>query len=212
MSGLPQRRSIRQVSRRHRPEAQLQAAVVERLRLRARPDVLWLHCPNGERRDKITGAKLKRMGVLAGPATCCSGIAAIDGPRPPARDCAPRGGAVPERGPGHLQVLAYGQRAVLREPHQRPRGHRWHDNWMRNILTCYLIAIVDRDFDIRPSRNRERSHGKRAHALSGIGIVVRALARHGVELDETNVQENIWFGAAGEIVRADIKTVRNSIL
>jgi VRR-NUC domain len=66
MSGLPQRRSIRQVSRRHRPEAQLQAAVVEHLRLRARPDVLWLHCPNGERRDKITGAKLKRMGVLAG--------------------------------------------------------------------------------------------------------------------------------------------------
>jgi hypothetical protein len=36
------------------------------LRLRANPDVLWLHVPNGERRDKITGAKLKRMGVLAG--------------------------------------------------------------------------------------------------------------------------------------------------
>jgi hypothetical protein len=48
------------------PEAQLHVAVVEHLRLRAKPDVLWLHCPNGERRDKITGAKLKRMGVLAG--------------------------------------------------------------------------------------------------------------------------------------------------
>ena len=50
--------------RRRSPEAQLQATVVEHLRLRAKPDVLWLHVPNGERRDKITGAK--RMGVLAG--------------------------------------------------------------------------------------------------------------------------------------------------
>jgi hypothetical protein len=42
--------------------------VVKHLRLRAKPDVLWLHAANGERRDKITGAKLKRMGVLAGAA------------------------------------------------------------------------------------------------------------------------------------------------
>jgi hypothetical protein len=52
--------------RRQRPEAAIHAAVCEHLRLRAKPDVLWLHVPNGERRDKITGAKLKRMGVLAG--------------------------------------------------------------------------------------------------------------------------------------------------
>jgi hypothetical protein len=50
------------IARRRSPEAQLH----EHLRLRAEPDVLWLHCPNGERRDKMTGAKLKRMGVLAG--------------------------------------------------------------------------------------------------------------------------------------------------
>jgi hypothetical protein len=56
------------VTRRAQLEAQLQRAVVEHLRLRARPNVLWLHCPNGERRDAITGAKLKRMGVLAGAA------------------------------------------------------------------------------------------------------------------------------------------------
>ena len=36
----------------------MQATVVEHLRLRAKPDVLWLHVPNGERRDKITAAKL----------------------------------------------------------------------------------------------------------------------------------------------------------
>jgi hypothetical protein len=48
------------------PEVQIHAAVVAHLRLRAKPDVLWTHPANGERRDKITGAKLKRMGVLAG--------------------------------------------------------------------------------------------------------------------------------------------------
>ena len=46
----------------------MQATVVDHLRLRAKPDVLWLHVPNGERRDKITGAKLKRMGVVPGTA------------------------------------------------------------------------------------------------------------------------------------------------
>jgi hypothetical protein len=39
---------------------------VAHLRSRAKPRVLWLHPANGERRDAITGAKLKRMGVLAG--------------------------------------------------------------------------------------------------------------------------------------------------
>jgi len=48
------------------PEVPIHAAVVAHLRLRAKPDVVWLHVPNGERRDKITGAKLKRLGVLAG--------------------------------------------------------------------------------------------------------------------------------------------------
>jgi hypothetical protein len=59
MSGARHRRSH---------EAQIHRALCDHLRLRGKPDVLWLHCPNGERRDKITGAKLKRMGVLAGAA------------------------------------------------------------------------------------------------------------------------------------------------
>jgi hypothetical protein len=52
--------------RRASPEAQIQRAVCDHLHLRAKPDVLWLHCPNGGRRDARTGAMLKRMGVLAG--------------------------------------------------------------------------------------------------------------------------------------------------
>jgi hypothetical protein len=53
-------------NRRRSPEAELHAGVVQHLHVRAKPDVLWLHCPNGERRNKITGARLKRMGVLPG--------------------------------------------------------------------------------------------------------------------------------------------------
>jgi hypothetical protein len=113
------------------------------------------------------------------------------------------GGRLPGQGPGYLQIWAYGQRAVRRAPLEPPpRGHRWHDNWMRNLLACWLIFFVDRDFGIDPSSNRERSsrnHGKRARALSGISIVVAALARHGIELTETNLQENIWFGLPGEL-------------
>jgi hypothetical protein len=56
------------MTRRRSPELQIHACVVQHLRLRARPDVLWLHPANGERRDPITGAKLKRLGVLAGAA------------------------------------------------------------------------------------------------------------------------------------------------
>jgi hypothetical protein len=52
--------------RRASPEAQIQRAVVDHLHLRAKPDVLWLHVPNGGRRDARTGATLKRLGVLAG--------------------------------------------------------------------------------------------------------------------------------------------------
>jgi hypothetical protein len=54
------------MNRRAQPEAQLHAAVAEHLRWRAKHDVVWLHPANGEARDKIAGAKLKRMGVLPG--------------------------------------------------------------------------------------------------------------------------------------------------
>jgi hypothetical protein len=51
---------------RRQPEAAIHRAVCDHLHLRAKPGVLWLHVPNGEKRDKVTGAKLRRMGVLAG--------------------------------------------------------------------------------------------------------------------------------------------------
>ena len=52
--------------RRRRPEAAIHAAVCDHLRLRAKPDVLWLHPANGGTRDIREAARFKRMGVLAG--------------------------------------------------------------------------------------------------------------------------------------------------
>ena len=53
-------------NRRQRPEAAIHAAVCDHLRLRAKPDVLWLHPANGGTRDIREAARFKRMGVLAG--------------------------------------------------------------------------------------------------------------------------------------------------
>jgi hypothetical protein len=48
------------------PEHQLQIALVQHLKYRARPGVIYFHVPNGELRDKRAAAKLKAMGVKPG--------------------------------------------------------------------------------------------------------------------------------------------------
>jgi hypothetical protein len=53
------------VRRQHPSEQQVHFAVADYLRLRGKSGLLWLHTPN-EPRDKIAGARLKRMGMLAG--------------------------------------------------------------------------------------------------------------------------------------------------
>jgi hypothetical protein len=110
------------------------------------------------------------------------------------------GGTLPERGPGHLQLWAYGQRAVLRAPHKRPRGRRWYDDWVRNIGICILIDLACREFGVRASRNRAARRANKGEP-SGISLVVAALARNKIHLDEGSVQENLWFGLPGELVR-----------
>jgi VRR-NUC domain len=52
--------------RRRDPEAKLHRGVTEHLRVRAKPDVLWLHPANGGKRDIREAAQFKRMGMLAG--------------------------------------------------------------------------------------------------------------------------------------------------
>lgn len=54
------------MSRRKNPEAQIQRAVVQHLRMRGAPGLVYFHVPNGGSRGKIEGAIFKGMGVRAG--------------------------------------------------------------------------------------------------------------------------------------------------
>lgn len=47
-------------------ENRLHLDVAELLRKHARPDWLWFHVPNGEKRDYVTACRLKAMGVRPG--------------------------------------------------------------------------------------------------------------------------------------------------
>jgi hypothetical protein len=47
-------------------ERQVQLGVLEQLKARAVPDVLWWHTPLSGRRDRIEAAGLKRLGTRAG--------------------------------------------------------------------------------------------------------------------------------------------------
>jgi hypothetical protein len=102
--------------------------------------------------------------------------------------------------PGHLQTIAYFQRAGQRAPHKRPRGQRWHDDWFRNLDICLLIHLACREFGVRPTRNRAARRANREP--SGVSLVVDGLARNGIHLHEVSVQENIWFSLPGELIRS----------
>lgn len=52
------------------PEFELQCACVAWFRIAYRGRLIY-HIPNGERRDAITGARLKRSGVVAGVPDLC---------------------------------------------------------------------------------------------------------------------------------------------
>lgn len=54
------------MSRRRNPEQQIHKAVVQHLRTRAVPGLVWWHTPNGGGRSKVEGAIFKSMGVRAG--------------------------------------------------------------------------------------------------------------------------------------------------
>ena len=54
------------MSRRKNPEAQIQRAVVQHLKLRGVAGLVFFHVPNGGSRGKVEGAIFKSMGVRAG--------------------------------------------------------------------------------------------------------------------------------------------------
>ena len=49
-------------------EHQIQIALIQHLKYRCRPDVIYFHVPNGGWRDEREAAKFKAMGTLAGVA------------------------------------------------------------------------------------------------------------------------------------------------
>jgi hypothetical protein len=54
------------MSVRKSPEAQIQRAVIQHLKARAVPGLVYFHVPNGGSRGKIEAAKFKAMGVRPG--------------------------------------------------------------------------------------------------------------------------------------------------
>lgn len=63
---LPAGRVIDRRQAQRLTEEAIHRSLVRHLEVLCRPGVVWWHTPNGERRDKATGGRLKAMGVKAG--------------------------------------------------------------------------------------------------------------------------------------------------
>src|SRR5262249_47343000 len=125
------------------------------------------------------------------------------------------GGMFPpgRRGPGHLQIWAYGQRAALQTQRKRSRGRPFHGNLVRDVRICLCIDAICREFGLRPTRNRteRRADAKRRRtdrtfadadcALSGCSIVWAAVCGP-YNITESHVQENIWGSVMAKRLRA----------
>jgi hypothetical protein len=101
--------------------------------------------------------------------------------------------------PGHLQIIAYLQRADLRAHRKRKPGRHECDLWYRNICICVLVKHACAWLGVRPTRSlASKRAGRRP---SGCSIVAAALARVGVPISEEAVQQHIWLGPWGEVAR-----------
>jgi hypothetical protein len=113
-------------------------------------------------------------------------------------------GGLPEQ-PGYLDIRTYGDGAILQKPHKYHRSG--HDNWVRDAECCALIWYVYHHFrqhghGISATRKQKPRHANRNPSV--ISIVVAALARNGVHFKEAHVQENIWNGSRGRLVREEL--------
>jgi hypothetical protein len=104
--------------------------------------------------------------------------------------------------PGHLQVIAYYQGVSDRAPHKRRAGsHGEHDLWVRNIGICSLIRMACAVYGVNPTRELDGPRRSRRRPPSGISLVVAALAKNKLHLEEKTIQRHIWLGVWGELVR-----------
>jgi hypothetical protein len=97
------------------------------------------------------------------------------------------------------QLRAFGQRAVLRPPVTRGRGLDRYNVWSRDVGICVLIVTTCLEFGVRPSRS---GGGRRYRTPSGCSLVRAALAKNNINLDERTIQQDIWFGLTGTLVRS----------
>jgi len=106
-------------------------------------------------------------------------------------------------GPGqHLHLRHYCDGILLQQQKRRP-GRPWHNTYVRDTEICALIWYVHRElkkYDVRATRTRA-SHGDDTKRHSAISIVVVALSRNGLNIEETHVQDNIWNSERGKLVR-----------
>jgi hypothetical protein len=80
---------------------------------------------------------------------------------------------------------------------------------MRDINAAMIVEFARRECGVQATRNRAARH-RAARGIptrpSGCSLAAAALARHGYRLDEGTIQEHIWKGMAGELVREVIGT------
>jgi hypothetical protein len=101
---------------------------------------------------------------------------------------------------GHLQIIAYYQRAARRPLQKRKQGrYSCHDHWCRNMGICFLIQLASAEYGVEPTRNLNSRSVNREP--SGISLVAAALARNKINLEEGTIQQHIWFGVWGELAR-----------
>jgi hypothetical protein len=113
-----------------------------------------------------------------------------------------------ERETAYLHIRAYGKRAVLNDLHKR-QGHRWHNDYMRNVQICTLVVWTCQTLGVLPTRNRAqydraKREGQAGVLPSGVSLVVAARVRNKrfPFLDEWTVQQHIWLGEIGALVRS----------
>jgi hypothetical protein len=104
--------------------------------------------------------------------------------------------------PGHLQVIAYFQRAGARAPHKRKPGrYSEYDAWVRNVGICTLIRLACALYGVPPTRALESRQNARRRRPSGSSLIQAALAKNKVHIAEATIQRHIWLGIWGDLVR-----------
>jgi hypothetical protein len=105
--------------------------------------------------------------------------------------------------PGLSLVWDYGKLEMELGTRKRRAGRPGHDNWVRDAEFTVIIWYICRKLGVPATRNR---NARRADKIpSGVSILVAALGRNGINLPEQTVQEHVWNGPRGRLVREELE-------